>query len=160
MPNQYTVVFTPSTWKAFRQLPKKALGFRMTLATTLNKIENGDLLLCYLAERMSWCGVLAATGRPYESTDHIFSTAHGLPLIIDVDPICILDQQQEIPVKTKELWDRLDRFKDEDHRVNGWAVKVGLIRSLRKLSAGDADALKDAIILANSTKPQKPKLQT
>jgi len=159
MPNHYTIVFTPSTWQAFLALPQKALGFRLTLATSLNKIECGDVLLCYLAERMTWCGVLEVAGKPYESTDHVFSAKHGLPLIVDVNPICILDPQQEIPVKTKELWDRLERFKEEDHRINGWAVKVGLIRSLRRLSSRDANTLKVAIVQAKSVRAQAARLQ-
>lgn len=150
MSNNYTVVFTPSTWEAFRTLPKKSLGFRLTLATELKKIEPGDVLLCYLAEKMTWCGVLEVAGQPYDSKEHVFSAKHSLPLILDVDPICILDSHQEIPVKTKELWDCLDRFKVADHRINGWAVKVGLIRSLRRLSSRDANTLKNAIVQAKS----------
>lgn len=159
MPKHYTIVFTPSTWQAFRALPKKALGFRLTLASSLNKIEEGDVLLCYLAERMTWCGVLVVAGKPYELKEHIFSAKHGLPLILDVDSICLLDQQQEIPVKTKALWDRLERFKEEDHRVNGWAVKVGLIRSLRKLSSSDATTLKEAMLDAKHRAAKGASLQ-
>lgn len=140
-------------------MPQKALGYRLTLATSLNKIECGDVLLSYLAERMTWCGVLEAAGKHYESTGHVFSAKHGLPLIVDVNPICILDPQQEIPVKTKELWDRLERCKEEDHRINGWAVKVGLIGSLRRLNSGYAKTLKEAIFQAKSLRAQAARLQ-
>lgn len=150
MSNYYTIVFTPSTWESFLALPKKALGFRLTLATSINKIKDGDVLLCYLAERMTWCAVLTVMGTHYESKEHIFSTKHGLPLVLDVDPTCLLAPEQEIPVKTKELWDRLDRFKEEDHHINGWAVKVGLIRSLRRLSFSDGNTLREAIFQAKN----------
>jgi hypothetical protein len=141
MSNSYSVVFKPPTWQTFNELPKKALGFRLTLEASLKKIEIGDVLICYLAERMTWCGALRVSAMPYKSCEHIYAKNHGLPLILEVDPICILGEESEIPVKTKQLWDSLDRFKFEDHRVNGWAVKVGLIRSLRKLSHDDSISL-------------------
>lgn len=94
---------------------------------------------------MTWCGLLSVAGRPYKNAGHVFTSKHGFSILIDVDPICILDQNQEISVKSKDIWDRLERFKYEDHRINGWAVKVGLIRSLRKLTPADANTLKESI---------------
>ncbi|WP_146055360.1 hypothetical protein [Paraburkholderia eburnea] len=141
MPDYYTVVFTPSTWQDFIALPKKSIGFRLTLEASIKKVKTDDVLICYLAERMTWCGALTVSSSPYKSMDHVYATKYKLPLIVDVEPQCILDQQQEIPVKTKDLWDQLDRFKHEDHRINGWAVKVGLIRSMRKLPKKDAETL-------------------
>lgn len=146
MSDSFSVVFKPATWKTFNELPKKALGFRLTLETSLKKIKVGDILVCYLAERMTWCGVMRVSATPYRSFEHTYAKIYGLPLILEVDPICILDAENEVPVKTKELWDRLDRFKLTDHRVNGWAVNVGLIRSLRKLSEADSLILQNFLM--------------
>jgi hypothetical protein len=146
MSNSYSVVFKPSTWREFKAMPSKALGFRLTLETSLKNVEIGDVLICYLAERMTWCGVLKVASKPYKSPEHIYAKKHGLPVIVEVDPIRILDEEAEVPVKTKELWDSLERFRNVDHRVNGWAVNVGLIRSLRKLSNKDAQMLQSFLL--------------
>jgi len=86
-------------------MPSKALGFRLTLETSLKNVEIGDVFICYLAERMTWCGVLKVASKPYKSPEHIYAKKHGLPVIVEVDPILILDEEAEIPVKTKELLD-------------------------------------------------------
>jgi len=64
-----------------------------------------------------------------------------VPVIVEVEPIRVLDEEAEVSVKTKELWDSLERFRNADHRVNGWVINVGLSRSLRKLSDKDAQVL-------------------
>lgn len=52
----------------------------------------------------------------------------------------------------------MERYKEEDHRISGWAVKVGLIRSLRRLSSRDANTLKEAIIQAKIVRTQAARL--
>lgn len=150
MPNSYTITFTPATWNAFRNSKTATIGFRSTLSSHVNQLKRDDLLICYLAERMKWCAALRVLGRSKNTKNNLFSTEFNLPLIVDVEPIFALAPEQEISVKNQKLWDQLDRFKHHDHTVSGWAVNVGIHRSLRLLSENDSKLLLDALEVASN----------
>ena len=83
----YTVVFTPDTWQVFLALEKKSIGFRFTLIKRVAKLRPGDVLICYLAKAMTWCAALEVAGTSHENKMHVYSTDHGFPILIDVEPI-------------------------------------------------------------------------
>ena len=66
MINYYSVVFTPVTWAEFLDQDKKSIGFRSTLIGSVKKLNVGDILICYVSERMCWAGALRVTSNHYE----------------------------------------------------------------------------------------------
>ena len=149
--SHYTIVFTPETWQVFLQLEKKSIGFRSTLIKSVAKLRPGDVLICYLARAMTWCAALEVVGNSYEDKMHVYSTEHGFPILIDVEPMVLLGYSQQIAVKSPELWGKLDRFRKVDHLKNGWAVTAGLLCSLRSVSEQDARILIGAMQKASSS---------
>jgi len=103
----YTVVFTPDTWQVFLALEKKSIGFRFTLIKRVAKLRPGDVLICYLAKAMTWCAALEVAGTSHENKMHVYSTDHGFPILIDVEPIVLLKDFQQISVKSPALWGEL-----------------------------------------------------
>jgi hypothetical protein len=139
--SHYTVVFTPDTWQVFLALEHKSIGFRLTLIKSVAKLRPGDVLICYLAKAMTWCAALEVVGNAYEDKSHVYSADHGFPILIEVEPLVLLGTKHQIPVKSPELWDKLERFRKVDHQKNGWAVPAGLLCSLRSINEQDARTL-------------------
>ena len=146
-------MLTPDTWQVFLALEKKSIGFRLTLSKRVVKLRPGDVLICYLAKAMTWGGALEVTSTLYENKAHVYSKDHGFPILIDVEPIVLLKKSEQILVKSPTIWLELERFRNVDHRKNGWAVTAGLLCSLRSLSEQDAtillNAMRTPILLKN-----------
>jgi len=53
------------TWNEFRKAGSKIIGFRETLWTTIQKIKEGDVFLCYLTGISRCIGLLEVTGKPF-----------------------------------------------------------------------------------------------
>jgi hypothetical protein len=140
MENYYSIVFTPTSWATFLDQKNKTIGFRSTLIGSVRKLDLGDILICYVSERMSWAGALKVTRTFYEDTENIFSALHRMELVLDVEVICTLSRDEELAVKEERIWSNLERFRNITID-SGWAVKVGLHRSLRKLSSKDSKFL-------------------
>lgn len=145
MANYYSIVFTPVTWAALLDQKTKSIGFRSTLIGSVRKLNVGDILICYVSERMRWAGALRVASTFYEDTNNIFSELHRMQLVLDVDAICLLSKDEELSVKEDRIWSRLERFRDIT-QDSGWVVKVGLHRSLRKFSPMDAEFLISALV--------------
>ncbi len=56
--NCYLDLFTPETWDAFRRHGADISGFREKQRPSAEKIQPGDIFLCYLVRVSRWCGVL------------------------------------------------------------------------------------------------------
>jgi len=145
MANYYSVVFTPVTWAAFLDQDTKSIGFRSTLIGSVRKLNVGDILICYVSERMRWAGALKVASNFYEDAENVFSALHRMQLVIDVEVVCTLSMDQELSVKEERIWSRLERFRDIT-QDSGWVVKVGLHRSLRKFSPKDSEFLLHELI--------------
>jgi hypothetical protein len=151
----YTVVLTPDTWQVFLALEKKSIGFRLTLSKRVAKLRPGDILICYLAKAMAWSGALEVNSTLYENKAHVYSKDHGFPILIDVEPVVLLKNSEQILVKSPTIWCELERFRNVDHQKNGWAVTAGLLCSLRSLSEQDAttllNAMRASVLLQNES---------
>jgi hypothetical protein len=60
-------LFTGVTWNEFRKSGGKVSGFRETRWTTVQKINERDIFLCYLTGISRFVGLLEVTGKPFIS---------------------------------------------------------------------------------------------
>jgi hypothetical protein len=61
----YTDLFTPETWKAFREHGAEVTGFRERQRQSAARISPGDVFCCYLVRLSRWCGLLQVVSGPY-----------------------------------------------------------------------------------------------
>jgi hypothetical protein len=64
VPTHHLDLFTLDTWEEFLQHGASVTGFREGRWSRVQKIEPGDLLLCYIIGLKRWVGVLEVTGPP------------------------------------------------------------------------------------------------
>jgi hypothetical protein len=86
-------LFTGTTWDEFRADGAKVSGFRHRMRKAVERIEEGDILLCYLTGVMRWVGALEVVGRSKDSRriwkfDDFPARVAVKPMVILV-PTCI-----------------------------------------------------------------------
>ena len=64
--NCWLDLFTPQTWKEFQQAGFSVSGFRESRWSSVQKLQKGDYLLCYLTGISRWVGVLEVTSKPFK----------------------------------------------------------------------------------------------
>lgn len=57
-------LFTGTTWDEFRAVGANVSGFRKRMRRTVDRIQPGDILLCYLTGVMRWVGALEVSVPP------------------------------------------------------------------------------------------------
>jgi hypothetical protein len=61
--NYWLDLFTPQTWNEFLKAGSSVSGFRESRWSAVQKIQEGDYLLCYLTGISRWVGVLEVTSK-------------------------------------------------------------------------------------------------
>jgi hypothetical protein len=56
--NYWLDLFTGTTWDEFQKAGASVSGFRHRMRKAVQKIQSGDILLCYLTGVMRWVGAL------------------------------------------------------------------------------------------------------
>ena len=65
-------LFTGTTWKEFLAAGGEVSGFRERRWKTVQQMEPGDYLLCYLTGISRWIGVLEVVSEPFKDTTPIW----------------------------------------------------------------------------------------
>lgn len=126
-------VFTVNTWRQFLEAGGNVTGFRETRWGHVQKLKEGDTLLCYLSGVSKWIGALEVTSQPYLDTKRIWTD--GLfPCQAEVRILLGLDLATAVPMK--ELRDRLSIF-----RTKSWGLYV-ISSPLRWKTADGNEVLK------------------
>ncbi len=101
MPANYWLdVFTPQTWKEFRNAGAKVMGFRETMSGYLRKVLPGDVLLCYVTGQSRWVGALEVMG-PSNDRTRIWQD-DPFPLRLAVRPLTLLNPEDGVPLADLE----------------------------------------------------------
>ncbi len=72
-------------------------GFRESRWSIVQKIREGDYLLCYLTRASRWVGILEVVGEPFSDDTPIWST-EAFPARVHVRPVIALDPENGVPV--------------------------------------------------------------
>ncbi len=94
-------LFTGITWQEFLDAGAKVSGFRESRWKTVQKIQPGDYLLCYLTGISRFVGVLEVVSKPYKDSSPIWKD-YDFPSRVDVKPIITLTPETAIPIKEME----------------------------------------------------------
>jgi len=144
LPNYWLDLFSFQTWQEFIDAGSKVAGFRRFHWTSVQKIEPGDFLLCYLVRVSRWVGLLEVTSEPFLDSSRIWK-GDLFPARVRVKPNILLSPEAGVPVES--LRDRLSVFKNlKDQRHWGvafrkcplrWTPEDGelIIRALRDSAA-------------------------
>ena len=135
-------LFTPATWVAFRDSGGEVTGFRPTQRRAAKeRVQQGDLLLCYLTRLSRWCGALRVESDMYEDDRVIFADPDPFTIRFKVKPIVILQPEYAIPIHEDKVWNSLSTTKLYDKSGSNW---TGFFRSsLNKFSAEDGEFILD-----------------
>jgi hypothetical protein len=103
----YLDLFTPETWAAFRKHGGEIRGFREKQRKSAERIEPGDIFLCYLVRVSRWCGVLQITSKSFTDTTPIFLNPDPFVVRFRVKPLITLDLEQSIPMLDESVWSQV-----------------------------------------------------
>ncbi|MBN2456740.1 MAG: hypothetical protein JXB29_09440 [Sedimentisphaerales bacterium] len=109
--NYWLDLFTGTTWDEFRNYGAKVTGFRYRLRRSVNRIQKGDIFLCYLTKVMHWVGALEVIG-PSNDKSRIWANDE-YPVRFDVKPIIMLDAEYGIPMN--QLEGKVDFYAGPQH---------------------------------------------
>jgi len=89
--NYWLDLFTGTTWDEFRHAGGEVSGFRESRWSTVQKIKEGDLLLCYMTGICRFVGILEVTGPPFQDDtqiwkDQVFPCRLPVKILIALDP--------------------------------------------------------------------------
>jgi hypothetical protein len=149
----YLDLFTPETWAAFRKHGGGISGFREKQRKSAERIEPGDIFLCYLVRVSRWCGVLQITSKNFTETTPIFSNPDPFVVRFRVQPLITLDLEQSIPMLDESVWSQVSFTEGIKRGVVGWAQFLNLRASLREIKADDGKILHNMLV-AQAAKPK------
>ena len=134
--NWYTYLFSPDTYRAFLQTDRSNTGVRKRQQQAAERIQPGDVLVCYMTKVSRWCGLLEVVGgHPYHDPQE-----DPFPVRLRVKPLVLLeDVKYGLPIRNPEIWEALSFTRDEGPRSNRWTGK--LRGSLVPLDGADGDLL-------------------
>ncbi|MCS6969538.1 MAG: hypothetical protein RMM29_06795 [Planctomycetota bacterium] len=98
--NYWLQLFTGTTWDEFRKAGGTTTGFRQRRKPVVEKIQPGDILLCYLTGVMRWVGALEVLGK--SSNTHSLWCQRDFPICLDVKPLILLNAEHGVPMQQLE----------------------------------------------------------
>ena len=143
-------LFTGTTWKEFLAAGGEVSGFRERRWKTVQQMEPGDYLLCYLTGISRWIGVLEVVSEPFKDTTPIWKD-EAFPARVRVRQVATLAPETAVPVF--ELRDELSVFRDLKN-PNAW---TGHFRgSPARWKPADGQAVVAAILEAKDNPIHRP----
>ena len=102
-------LFTGTTWQEFLKAGGAVSGFRESRWATVQKIQPGDYLICYLTGVSRFIGMLEVMSEPYQDTSSIWTTS-VFPCRLHVNILVSLTPETAIPIH--ELRESLSIFQN------------------------------------------------
>ena len=117
----YTYIFSPETYKTFLQTDRSNAGVLKRQQQTAERIQPGDILVCYLTRVSRWCGLLEVVdGHPYRD-----SGEDRFPVRLRVEPLVLLeDVEYGLPIRAAEIWRMLSFTREHGPLSNAWTGKL------------------------------------
>jgi len=105
--NYWLDLFTGTTWEEFQKSGASVSGFSHRMRKTVQSIQPGDILLCYLTGVMRWVGALEVIGQSDDKT-RIWKDAE-FPSRLKVKPVVMLSPENGVPMS--ELQGKVQFFQ-------------------------------------------------
>ena len=94
--NYWMDLFTGTTWEEFQKAGSSVSGFRHRMRRTVQSIQPGDILLCYLTGVMRWVGALEVLGQSDDKSKIWKDTE--FPARVKVKPLVLLSPTTGVPM--------------------------------------------------------------
>ena len=119
--NWYTYLFSPDTYGAFLQTDRKNTGVRKRQRQAAERVQPGDILICYMTKVSRWCGLLEVVdGHPYDDPQE-----DPFPVRLRVKPVVLLEEvKYGLPIRNPEIWKALSFTRNEGPTSNRWTGKL------------------------------------
>ncbi len=140
----YLNLFSPETYKSFTDSDRTISGFRRHQAKATERVNPGDLLICYMTKISRWFGILQVESEPFEDDAPVFVPEND-PYVMRfrVKPVVLLPPSRAIPIHDAESWDHLSFTKGHDKSTSTW---TGMLRgSLNRLPPEDGKWLEELL---------------
>ena len=106
-PRFFLALFSEQSWQEFRIHGGTVYGTTKTKQTRAQKLEVGDLLICYVSKRQVFAGVLHVTNRARYDETPLYGQG-VFPVRLDVEIVTAVDSDDGVPVS--DLRDQLAIF--------------------------------------------------
>src|SRR5437763_8523726 len=139
-------LFSPETYEAFTNSSREVSGFRSRHRGMAERIEPGDIFVCYLTRLSRWFGLLDVIDGPYIDKTPVFvppSEPDPFTVRFHVRSKVWLPIEQGIPIHEDFIWRRLSFTRDLNKNSTAWTGKVR--GSLVRLDDEDGQLIADAI---------------
>ncbi len=142
--NYWLDLFTGLTWQEFLNAGATVSGFRENRWKTVQKMQPGDYLLCYLTGISRFIGVLEIVSKPYKDASPIWKD-YDFPCRVGVKVVSTLTPETAVPIKNLES--RLSIFQNLKF-AKSW---TGHLRgSPAKWKGEDGEAIVEAVTQAQA----------
>jgi hypothetical protein len=120
-------LFSPETYEAFSGSSRDVSGFRLRQKAIADRINAGDIFVCYMTRLSRWFGLLEVIEGPYIDSKPIFA-AEDDPFVVRfrVRPLVLLDPEKSIPIHDSEIWKALSFTRKHEPGSLAW---TGMVRS-------------------------------
>jgi EVE domain len=150
-------LFTPETWKAFREHGCDVTGFAKAHRSRAKNVKVGDIFICYLVRLSRWCGVLEVISEMYEDSSPIFQKdSDPWTIRFKVKPLVILDELHAVPIRLPEVWNGFSRTQHLKIDSPSWAGKAALQSSLTSISSSDGKFLSQKLEAQKTSQTEHP----
>lgn len=133
-------LFSPETYEVFSQSSRNVSGFRLRQRNRAERVNPGDIFVCYLTRLSRWSGVLEVIEGPFINDTPVWSATDD-PFVVRfrVKPVVWLSVEQAIPMHDDAVWSGLSFTRELEKGSSAWAAKVR--GSLVRLSDSDGSFL-------------------
>ena len=121
----YIDLFSPETYEKFRGSQRNVSGFRIRHRNAAEKVQRGDIFVCYLTRLSRWFGLLEVEEGPYTDNEPIF-VPESDPFVVRfrVRTIAWLDIVKAVPIHDSKVWDTLTFTRELPQGSLAWTGKV------------------------------------
>jgi hypothetical protein len=148
--NYWLDLFTGTTWREFLGAGASVSGFRRNRWRTVQQIQLGDYLLCYLTGLSRWIGVLEVISEPFLDDSPIWHDA-DFPSRVRVKPQVYLTPETAVPIL--DMSDQLTIFQ---HLSSPFAWTGHFRGSPSRWKAPDGEAVVRALKEAQQNPIRRP----
>ena len=151
-------LFTPETWRAFREHGSDVTGFSVAhRSRALNLVRPGDIFVCYLVRLSRWCGLLLVESEMFEDSTPVFrAESDPWSIRFRVKPLVVLDETHALPIRLPQIWSGFSRTRDLQQNSLAWPVKAVLQSSLVKLRQEDGQFFANQLTRQSTEKVLHP----
>ena len=144
----YTYLFSPDTHEAFVDTPRDNVGVRERHQNAAERLQPGDMLVCYLTRVSRWLGLLRVVdGQPFRDDSH-----DPYVVRLRVEPVAFaVDMEHAIPIRHRAVWDNLSFTRGQAPGSRTWTGKIR--GSLVPLDERDGHLLEE-LLMRREVEPQ------